>query len=171
MLGTAPPYFREILGLFHDFVAAVIKDGCPSAWQTRRPFVNAESALSTAPSINGHMIVPRPGHSIAIYERNGENYVAEFRGPHGEFGCADTWFRFRSGVLRYSPYGRASLDSAAPLTPAMVQKIERLHAASDARQARMLAVPRRVAAAARRYWTNAISGLRGRAARISQTLG
>ena len=130
-----------------------------------------ESKMRTAPAVTGHVISPSAGHSIAIYERNGESYVAEFRGGYGEFGRADTWFRFHSGILRYCPKGRAALDFSTPLTPKMLEKIERLHAASEARQERMLAVPRAVAAAAQRYWTNMMSRLRRRAARISQTLG
>ena len=133
--------------------------------------MNAEAKVGSAPSINGHMITLDAGHLIAVYERDRACYVAEFRGDYGEFGSADTWFRFHSGILRYCRNGRASLDSAAPLTPEMVHKIERLHAASDARQARMLAVPRSIAAAARRYWINALSRLRGGAAKASQTLG
>jgi hypothetical protein len=58
-----------------------------------------------------------------------------------------------------------------PLTPEILEKIERLHAESEARQERVLAVPRGVVAVARRCWINVISRLRGRAARISQTFG
>ena len=132
--------------------------------------MNAESEVRTAPSINGHMIALGVGHSIAIYERNGEFHVAEFRDGRGSLEYAGSWFRFHAEALRCRK-GRAALQSSMPLNPEMLEKIERLHAASDARQARMLALPRSVAAAARRYWINAISRLRGRAARISQTLG
>ena len=133
--------------------------------------MNAESEVRTAPSISGHMITPGPGHSIAIYERSGERYVAEFRDGYGEFESADTWFRFRSGVLRYCPNGRAALESPMPLTPEMLQKIERLHAASEARQERMLAVPQAVATAARRCLVSVMSRLRGRAAKAGQQSG
>jgi len=133
--------------------------------------MNAESDVRTAPSIKGHLIAPGAGHAIAIYERNGEFYVAEFRNGRGEFGRADTWFRFHSGILRYCPSRRAALEASVPLTHEMLQKIERLHATSEARQDRMLAVPWTVAASARRYWFTVISRLRGRAAKISQTFG
>jgi hypothetical protein len=132
--------------------------------------MNAESKPRTAPSIYGHMITLGVDHSIAIYERNGECYVAEFRDGYGSLEDASSWFRFRAGVLRWGQ-GRAALQSSIPLNSEMLEQIERLHAASDARQARMLAVPASVAAAARRYWSNAMSRLRGRTARISQTLG
>ena len=132
--------------------------------------MNAESKVRTAPSINGHVIALGAEHSIAIYERNRECYVAEFRDGGGTLEYAGSWFRFNAGALR-SLKGRAALQSSMPLTPEILEKIDRLHAESDARQARMLAVPRSVAAAARRYWINAISRLRGRAVRISRTLG
>jgi hypothetical protein len=83
-----------------------------------------ESKVSTASSINGHMIALGPGHSIALYERK-----------------------------------------------EMPEKIERLHAASEARQARMLAVPGSVAAAARRHLLNVMSLLCGDASKIRRTIG
>jgi hypothetical protein len=43
--------------------------------------------------------------------------------------------------------------------------------ASEAREEKILAVLRRVVAAARCYWIKVISGLCGRAAKISQTFG
>ena len=132
--------------------------------------MNAESKMTTAPAISGNMIDLGAGHSIAIYERNRESYVAEFRDGGGRLEYAGSWFRFHAGALR-SVKGRTALRSSMSLTPEILERIERLHAASEARQERMLAVPRRVAAVARRYWINAISGLRGRAARISQTIG
>ena len=132
--------------------------------------MNPESNVRAAPLINGHLIALDAGHSIAIYERNGEGFVAEFRDGHASLEYAGSWFRFNSGVLRCLR-GRTALEFSMPLTPKMLQKIERLHAESEARQKRMLAVPRTVAAAARRYWINVISRLRGRAAKISQTFG
>lgn len=133
--------------------------------------MNTESKACTAPSINGHMIALGAEHSIAIYERNGVCWVAEFCDGRGTLEYANSWFRFHAGGLRYCHNGRATLQFSAPLTREMLQKIERLHAESDARQERMLAMPRTVAATARRYWTNVISRLRGRAAKISQTFG
>lgn len=130
--------------------------------------MNAESQVHIAPSITGNAIVLGAGHSIAIYERNRESYVAEFRDGGGRLEYAGSWFRFHAGELRVA---RAALQSATPLTPEMVERIERLHAASEVREERMLAVLRRVAAAARRYWIKAISGLGGRAAKTSQTFG
>jgi hypothetical protein len=58
-----------------------------------------------------------------------------------------------------------------PLTPEILERIERLHAESDAREERMLTVPRNVAASARRYLIWMMSRLRGDASKISQTIG
>jgi hypothetical protein len=130
--------------------------------------MNTESKAHTAPPINGHMITLGAGHSIAIYERNRECYVAEFRDGGASLEYAGSWFRFNAGALRCLR-GRAALRCYTPLTVEMLQKIERLHTEREARQERMRAVPRTVVAAARRYWINVISRLRGRAAKISQT--
>jgi hypothetical protein len=132
--------------------------------------MNAESKVRTAPSINGNVITLSAGHSIAIYERNRESYVAEFRDGGGRLEYAGSWFRFHAGALRCSK-GRAALQSSMPLTPEILEKLERLHAESEARQERMLAVPRTVVAAARRYCINVISRLRGGAAKVSRTFG
>ena len=129
--------------------------------------MNAKYQMSTAPSITGNMIELSAGHSIAIYERSRVGWVAEFRDGRGEFMYAGTWFRFHSGALRAA---RTALESATPLTPEMLERIEGLHRESEAREQRMLAVPRSAAAAARRYWIKVISGLRGSASKIVQTL-
>jgi hypothetical protein len=133
--------------------------------------MNTESKARTAPSINGHMIPLGAEHSIAIYERNGVCWVAEFCDGHGTLEYANSWFRFHAGGLRYCHNGRATLRFSAPLTPEMLQKIDRLHAESDARQERMLAVPRTIAAAAQRWAISLVSSLRGRESKTSQTLG
>jgi len=125
--------------------------------------MSSELMVSGTPSINGHMIALGAGHSIAIYERNGEHYVAEFRGGRAGFVNAATWFRSYAGSLRYRHNGRAAADPSITLSPEMLQIIERLHAESEARQERVLALPRTVAAAAQRYWTSVTLRLRGRA--------
>jgi hypothetical protein len=126
--------------------------------------------MSTAPSVSGNLIDLGAGHSIAIYERNRESYVAEFRDGGGSLEYAGSWFRFHAGALR-CPKGRAALQSSMPLTPEILERIERLHAESEARQKRMLAVPRNIAAAARRYLIGMMSRPRGDASKISQTIG
>ena len=53
----------------------------------------------------------------------------------------------------------------------MPEKIERLHAESEARQERMLAVPRTVAAPVKGYWIKLMSRLHGHEEKMSQTVG
>ena len=135
--------------------------------------MNAECQERAAPP-SGHLIHLGPGHSIAIYERNGAGWVAEFRDGRGEVMHAGTWFRFHAGGLRYCHNRRTprtALESATPLTPTMLERIERLHRDSEAREERMLAVPRTIAAAVQRYWISAMSRIRGGASKVSQTLG
>jgi len=135
----------------------------------KEELVNTESEVRATASIEGHMIDLDTGHTIAIYKRNGVCWVAEFRDGRGELDYAGSWFRFHAGGLRYCHNRRrTALQSSTPLTSEMLENIERLHVASDACQERMLAVPRTLAAAARRYWINVISRLRGRAVKISQ---
>ena len=133
--------------------------------------MNAESNTRTAPSINGHMIVLGVRHSIAIYERNRDGYVAEFRDGRGEFMHAGNWFRFYAGGLRYCHNRRTAFQSSMPLTPEMLEKIERLHRESEARQAAMLALPRNAAAAAQQFCISVMSRLRRPVSKISQTFG
>lgn len=133
--------------------------------------MNAESNVGAAPSINGHLIALGAERAIAIYERRGEWRVAEFREGRGELTYAGAWFRFHSEGLRFCHNGRAGLQLSTPLTPEMLEKIERLHDESEAGQERILAVPRAVGAVVGRYWINVISRLCRRAARISQTFG
>jgi hypothetical protein len=130
--------------------------------------MNTESKVLAACPVKGHMIALAAGHLIAIYERNGESYVAEFRDGYERVEYACTWFRFYASALRYRHDGRGAVDDATPLTQEMLQKVERLHAKSEARQEKMLAVPRTVALAAQRYCINVLARLRGRAAKTSQ---
>jgi len=134
--------------------------------------MNAESEMHTAPSINGHMLTLGAGHSIAIYERNRERYVAEFRDGHGELAYAAEWFRFHAGGLRYCHNRRrVALQSSVPLTPEMLEKIERLHWESETRQERTLAMPGNVATTVKRWVLSLIYWTRGVASRTSRRVG
>jgi hypothetical protein len=62
------------------------------------------------------------GHSIAIYERNGTSYVAEFREGRCEIMSAGAWFRHYSGGLRYCHNRRAALQRSMPLNPEILAK-------------------------------------------------
>src|SRR5262249_1180741 len=105
------------------------------------------------------------------YERNGERCVADFCDGREELLHADMWFRFNAGALRYCRNGRAAREPSLPLTPAMLEKIERLHADSDARQARMRALPRNIATAVKRGLLSLISWARARLSRARRTPG
>lgn len=132
--------------------------------------MNAKSPMRTAPSINGHMIALGTGHSIAIYERNGFSYVAEFRNGRGEFTYAGAWFRTYAGGLRYCHNRRTAFQVSMPLSPDMLANIERLHAEDEARHERMLAVPGEVATIVKRFLLSLMSWTRG-ASKTSRTVG
>jgi len=117
------------------------------------------------------MIALDAGHSVAIYERDGISYVAEFRDGVGEFAYAHTWFRFHAEVLRYCRNRRVMNHSATPLPAETLEKIERLHGESESRQQRMLAVPRNAAAAAKRYLVRLIAWTRRPSSRTRRTVG
>jgi hypothetical protein len=131
--------------------------------------VNGKSEVRTASPTNGHVIDLGAGHSIAIYERNGVSWVAEFRDGRGEIMYAGAWFRLDSRCLRYCHDRRTGLQPSTPLTPDMLDNIERLHVESEARQKRILALPRIVALVARRYWISLISRRRRRGVKTRQT--
>ena len=118
-----------------------------------------ESKVRNAPSISGHVIPLGPAHSIAVYERDGEHYVAEFRDGRGSLENAVAWFSFNARTLRCE--GRDGLESTRDLDAETLHKIERLHAEDEARQEAMLAVPRRLAAALQDYVAGMVSRLRG----------
>src|SRR5512143_3900072 len=78
---------------------------------------------------------------------------------------------FTRGGVRYCHNGRAAFRSSTALTAEMMEKIERLHAESEARQERMLAVSRTVAAPVKGCWIKLISRLHGHEGKMSQTVG
>jgi hypothetical protein len=133
--------------------------------------MNAEPQVRSTPPIEGYMIALDAGHSVAIYERDGKSYVAEFRDGVGEFAYAHTWFRFHAEVLKYCRNRRIMDHSSMPLPAETLEKIERLHSESESRQQRMLAMPRNAAAAVNRYLVTLISWTRGPASRTRRTVG
>lgn len=102
--------------------------------------VIAEALLDSKPetraetSINGYVIGGGGAHAIAIYERNGASWVAEFRDGRGALMNANTWFYFHAERLGYWNR-RQAYKSVQPLTPSMLEEIERLHRESEAREA------------------------------------
>lgn len=85
-------------------------------------FPTPESAIS------GHVIHVSDGHSVAIYQRNGVCWVADFQWGAGQLVDAASWFRFHAGVLRYSHRRRAeALETMTPISPELAEQLERLH--------------------------------------------
>ena len=77
---------------------------------------------------NGNLLRLGETREIAIYQRDGLTWVADFRGARGELFTVSAWFAVngRSSLLR-----RAGLGSIAPLPAEVIERIERLHAAED----------------------------------------
>ena len=65
---------------------------------------------------------------IAIYQRDGVAWVADFRGGRGELFTAGEWFALNG---RGSALRRAGPDSMVPLPADVIGRIERLHGAED----------------------------------------
>jgi hypothetical protein len=63
---------------------------------------------------------------IAIYQRDGVAWIADFRSGRGELFTVGEWFALngRSSLLR-----RAGLEPVAPLPARVIEGIERLHGA------------------------------------------
>ncbi len=65
---------------------------------------------------------------VAIYLRKGTLWVADFIDGDGELVEAATWFRFNCGALStYHARRRMVQESAIPLSPELVTRIESLH--------------------------------------------
>jgi hypothetical protein len=79
-------------------------------------------------AVTGHVMQLGEHHSVAIYQRNGRCWVAEFRDGRGELIDAAGWFRSHLGALRYSHGHRmAALATMRPITADVIGKIEDLH--------------------------------------------
>ena len=131
---------------------------------------NTTTVRSAVP-ITGYMVILGPGHSIAIYDRLGKPYVAEFRGRRGEFINATTWYRLNAGTLRYCHNRRTASRSTIPLTSEILEAIERLHCESELREEQVLTGLRSIATLAQRPWISLITALRGRVAKRRRTFG
>ena len=89
---------------------------------TRNPGRN-EAAVES-----GNLLRLGETRTIAIYQRGGAAWVADFKGAGGELFAASTWFALngRSSLVR-----RTGPASIAPLPAEVIERIERLHAAED----------------------------------------
>ena len=96
--------------------------------------MNTKRESQAQASIQGYVIGRGGAHSIAIYERNGVSWVAEFRGDDdGEVMNANTWFYFHAERLGYWHQGQG-YRSSEPLPPRMLEAIERLHVEKETRE-------------------------------------
>ena len=98
-----------------------------------RRIMDAKSEVEAAAAIEGHAIDLGPAHWAAFYDRNGESWVAEFRGGRGEVMNANTWYYFHAGRLGYWNSQRGGSRFSTPLTPEMLEAIQSLHEAKEGR--------------------------------------
>ena len=90
--------------------------------------MNGEPGRNEAAVEHGNLLRVGETREIAIYQRGGLAWVADFRGGHGELFTAADWFvvHGRGSLLR-----RAGLGAIAPLPADVIERIEQLHAAED----------------------------------------
>lgn len=120
-------------------------------------------------SIDGHLLQLGDGHEVAIYTRDGVFWVAEFRDGRSELHDASSFFRFHAGSLRYSIRRHAAVvESAAALTPEVLERIERLHRQLNAHDARIIDASMAVVAAVMRCCHGLTHMVRSRTAKIAE---
>ena len=90
--------------------------------------MNRDRGRNEGAAGNGILLRHGETREIAIYQRGGRVWVADFRGGRGELFAAADWFAVHGhGSLLH----RAGLGASAPLPAAVIERIERLHAAED----------------------------------------
>ena len=95
--------------------------------------VNTKPETDGEATIKGYMIGGGGARSIAMYERNGVSWVAEFHEGYGEIMNANAWFYFHAERLGYWRL-RQAYRSTKPLPPLILKEIERLHCEKEARE-------------------------------------
>jgi hypothetical protein len=84
-------------------------------------------------SIQGQLLRLSERREVWIYLRRGTLWVADFVDGNGELIEPEIWFRFNCGSPATSHARRRMfLESAVPLSPDIVAKIENLHRAAAA---------------------------------------
>jgi len=83
--------------------------------------------------ISGNVIHIGDEQTVAIYQRNGVCWIADFQRGVGQLVDAASWFRFHAGVLRYSHRRRGqALETMTPISPELAEQIELLHRPAQA---------------------------------------
>ncbi|HUL92400.1 MAG TPA: hypothetical protein VLV56_08610 [Burkholderiales bacterium] len=93
--------------------------------------MNGRSGRNELAVDHGSLLRLGETRAIAIYQRGGAAWVADFRGDRGELFSASTWFALNG---RWSLLRRAGLGSIAPVAPLpaeVIERIERLHRAEE----------------------------------------
>jgi hypothetical protein len=90
--------------------------------------LDIDSGPGFAPSIQGQLLRHSEHREVAIFLRDGALWVADFIDGNGQLIDATTWFRFNCAAL-FSSHAqrRMALESAIPLSPELVARIQRLH--------------------------------------------
>jgi hypothetical protein len=115
----------------------------------------------TAP-ITGNTMQLGERHSIAIHQRDGSCWVAEFRGGRGELIDAASWFRSYLGALRYSHGHRlAALATLQPMTQDLIDKVEDLHRQAGRRDTAIAPIFEAVLSTAQRRCVELAARIRG----------
>jgi hypothetical protein len=78
--------------------------------------------------MDGNLLRLSETREIAIYQRNGVAWVADFGGGRGELFTVGEWFALNG---RGSALRRVGCDASDPLPADVIERIERLHSAED----------------------------------------
>jgi hypothetical protein len=90
--------------------------------------MNGDHGRDEAAAPDGKLLRLGECREIAIYQRDGVAWVADFRGGRGELFTPGEWFALNG---RGSLVRRARPVSIAPLPADVIERIERLHGAKD----------------------------------------
>jgi len=90
--------------------------------------MNGNRARSQTAAPDGSLLRLSETREIAIYQRDGVAWIADFRSGRGELFTVGEWFALngRGSLLR-----RAGLEPVAPLPARAIEGIERLHGAEN----------------------------------------
>jgi hypothetical protein len=90
--------------------------------------MNADETHDSPELIQGQLLRLSDRREVAIYLRRGTLWVADFIDGDGQLVDAVTWFQFNCGAPS-APHARRRMvrESATPLQPELVARIEHLH--------------------------------------------